>query len=310
MKIAIAGAGAMGSRFGVMLQRAGNEVILIDSWAEHVQKINQDGLTIDTENGSEQVEIATYLPQDVHFQPELVVLFTKSMGLVKMLQDIEPILNSETKIVCLLNGLGHISVIEQYIKKENIFMGVTVWTAALLGPAHVKLVGAGSIEIQNIDPAEQAAAEKICEVFDDAGLNAKYSNNVLFSIWRKACVNGTLNTLCTLLECNIAQFGRLPQSNALVQQIVAEFATVASAEGVELNVSEVAQYIAKLYDPSQAGEHYPSMYQDLVMHHRLTEIDYLNGYVANQAEKLGLQTPVSKTLTELIHAKESLLVEA
>ncbi|WP_125607032.1 2-dehydropantoate 2-reductase [Lapidilactobacillus bayanensis] len=309
MKIAIAGAGAMGSRFGVMLKRAGNDVILIDSWAEHVQTINQKGLKIETDHGSKQVEIPAFLPQDVNFQPELVVLFTKSMGLPKMLQDIQPILTANTKIVCLLNGLGHIATIEKYLNKANIFMGVTVWTATLLGPGHVKLIGDGGIEIQNIEPTQKKAAEEICGVFDVAGLKAKYSANVMFSIWRKACVNGTLNTLCTLLECNIAQFGSLPQSDQLVKQIVAEFAAVAAHEDVKLNVDEVAAYIGKLYDPSQAGEHYPSMYQDLIMHHRLTEIDYLNGYVAQRAEQFGLKTPVSATLTELIHAKESLLVK-
>lgn len=309
MKIAIAGAGAMGSRFGVMLKRAGNDVILIDSWAEHVQTINQNGLTVETDQGNEKVEIPAFLPKDVHFEPELVVLFTKSMGLVQMLQDIQPILNDQTKIVCLLNGLGHIATIEKYVKKANIFMGVTLWTAALLGAGHIKLTGDGSIEIQNIDPTQKKAAEEICGVFDVAGLKAKYSANVMFSIWRKACVNGTLNTLCTLLDCNIAQFGSLPQSDQLVKQIVAEFAAVAAYEDVTLDVDQVAAYIGKLYDPSQAGAHFPSMYQDLIMHHRLTEIDYLNGYVAKRANQLGIATPVCATLTALVHAKESLLVK-
>ena len=44
MKIAIAGAGAMGSRFGLMLHQSGNEVLLIDGWAEHVQQIKEHGL--------------------------------------------------------------------------------------------------------------------------------------------------------------------------------------------------------------------------------------------------------------------------
>lgn len=45
MKIAIAGAGAMGSRFGLMLHQSGNEVLLIDGWAEHVQQIKRTWIT-------------------------------------------------------------------------------------------------------------------------------------------------------------------------------------------------------------------------------------------------------------------------
>ncbi|WP_261806226.1 2-dehydropantoate 2-reductase [Lapidilactobacillus luobeiensis] len=310
MKIAIAGAGAMGSRFGVMLSRAGNQVILIDQWAEHVAAINAKGLTVDTETGSSQVHLPAYLPAQVTEKPELVILFTKSMGLPKMLAAIEPILTPETKIVCLLNGLGHVPTLEKYVHQENIFMGVTLWTAALIGPGHVKLVGDGRVEIQNIVPTEQAAAEEICRVFSAAGLKAEYSPNVIFSIWRKACVNGTLNTLCTLLDCNIAQLGALPQTAKLLRQIIAEFALIAKHDDqVDLPVEPIAQDVEALYDPKKAGEHYPSMHQDLIEHHRLTEIDYLNGYVAKKATAAGLATPICQLLTELIHAKEALLVK-
>lgn len=41
MKIAIAGAGAMGSRIGLMLHQANNEVILIDRWPDHIQAIRE-----------------------------------------------------------------------------------------------------------------------------------------------------------------------------------------------------------------------------------------------------------------------------
>ena len=310
MKIAIAGAGAMGSRFGVMLSRAGNQVILIDQWAAHVQAINEKGLTVDTETGSSQVKLPAYLPADVQEKPELVILFTKSMGLANMLAAIEPILGETTKIVCLLNGLGHVPTLEKYVRKENIFMGVTLWTAGLVGPGHVKLVGNGRVEVQNIDPAGETAAKEICDLFSQAGLNAVYSENVIFSIWRKACVNGTLNTLCTLLDCNIGEFGQLPQAASLLRQIIAEFALIAkAADQVTLTIEPVAQQIEELYDPKQAGLHYPSMYQDLILHHRLTEIDYLNGYVAKKAAELNLATPICQLLTELIHAKEALLVK-
>ena len=41
MKIAIAGAGAMGSRFGLMLKQGGNDVLLIDGWQEHINAIKR-----------------------------------------------------------------------------------------------------------------------------------------------------------------------------------------------------------------------------------------------------------------------------
>ena len=57
MKIAVVGAGAMGSLFGVMLAEAGNEVWLYDVWRDHVQTINQNGLLIEREGKTRTVKI-------------------------------------------------------------------------------------------------------------------------------------------------------------------------------------------------------------------------------------------------------------
>lgn len=308
-KIAIAGSGAMGSRFGYMLQAAGNDVVLLDNWAEHVQTINTTGLKVTLgDQAPIQVQIPAALPTDIKEVQDVIILFTKSMQLVEMLQTIKPLIGAKTKVVCLLNGLGHPETIEQYLPKENIFVGITLWTAGLTGPGAITLSGSGSVELQNVAPESQNAAQTLVELFNVAGLNAQYSQDVLFSIWRKACVNGTLNSLCALLDCNIAQLGQTEQATALLGEIVAEFSAVAATQGVELRVAEMLAYIMPLFTPQEAGEHYPSMHQDLIQHHRLTEIDYLNGYVARKGTEQGIPTPVNQLITQLIHTKEALLI--
>src|SRR3712207_417580 len=105
MKISIVGAGAMGSRYGYMLHEAGNEVFLIDAWKEHVDVINKDGLTIEENGQFKKLKIPAMLPEDAHEVPDLVILFTKSMGLEPMLKAVKGILGKDTKVLCLLNGL-------------------------------------------------------------------------------------------------------------------------------------------------------------------------------------------------------------
>ena len=80
MRIAIAGAGAMGSRFGLMLQQGGNEVLLIDGWAEHVQQIQEHGLRANY-NGKEVVaHLPILLQSEVGEtdQVDLIILFYES----------------------------------------------------------------------------------------------------------------------------------------------------------------------------------------------------------------------------------------
>jgi 2-dehydropantoate 2-reductase len=161
--------------------------------------------------------------------------------------------------------------------------------------------------MENLDPKGKAFTLKVLEVFQKAKLNPIYSNNVRYSIWKKACINGTLNGLCTILDCNISEFGSLSVARNFIETIVGEFAAVAKAEGIELNQAQVIQAIEATYDVKTQGLHFPSMYQDLIRNHRKTEIDYINGAVWQKGKNYQIDTPYCAFLTQLIHAKEELL---
>lgn len=310
MKIIIAGAGAMGSRFGLMLHQAKNDVILIDGWQEHIDLIKQNGLKANF-NGEEVVEnISIYHQNDVSsvdFSADLVILFTKAMQLDGMMQSINNMVGENTKVLCLLNGIGHEDVIKKYVPLSNIILGNTMWTAGLEGPGKAKLFGNGSIDLQNLGTDGKEAAEEVIEVLNAANLNAKYSDNILSSIYKKACVNGTMNGLCTILDSNMAGFGETDVADDIVEAIVSEFSAVAERENATLNVPEVLAQIKTCYNRETIGLHHPSMYQDLIINNRLTEIDYINGAIVRKGKEYGIETPYCSFLTQLVHAKEQIL---
>ncbi|GBD68592.1 2-dehydropantoate 2-reductase [Tetragenococcus halophilus subsp. halophilus] len=310
MKVIIAGAGAMGSRFGLMLHHANHEVVLVDGWQEHIDTINNNGLQANF-NGEKIVEnIPAYNQSEiakVDFSADLVILFTKAMQLDSMLQSINSLLHEDTKVLCLLNGIGHEDMIKKYVPYQNIFLGNTMWTSGLQGPGKVKLFGDGSIDLQNLAQGQEQAANTIVEALNQADLNAKYSSNILSSIYKKACVNGSVNGLCTILECNIASLGASSYANTIISQIVDEFIAIASAQNIFLDKDEVLTQIKSSFDPETIGLHYPSMYQDLIDNKRLTEIDYINGVIVRKGKQYQISTPYCNFLTELIHSKEEIL---
>ncbi len=287
MRITIAGAGAMGSRFGLMLHKGGNEVTLIDGWLEHVTAIKEHGLQANFNGEEITAHLSVELQSNISSEEktDLIILFTKAMQLDKMLQDIKPLIAEHTKVLCLLNGIGHEDIIEKYVSKNNIFIGNTMWTAGLEGPGKAKLFGNGSVELQNFIPGEEETAKKLADILSASGLNANYSDNIHYSIYRKACVNGTMNGLCTILDTNMAGLGATKPAHDMVVTIVKEFAAVAKHENVNLDIAEVVQHVETCFDPSTIGLHYPSMYQDLIKNNRLTEIDYINGAVSRKGKK-------------------------
>lgn len=310
MKIIIAGAGAMGSRFGVMLHESGNEVYLIDGWDTHVDAINTNGLVANMDGVEKRYFLKAYLPTkiDTDLNSDLIILFTKAMQLDSMMQHIKPLITEKTNVLCLLNGIGHEEIIQNYVKPENIFIGNTMWTAGMEGPGRVKLFGTGSVALKELVEVKKEEAELICNVLTDAGLNAVYSKDIQYAIYKKACVNGTMNCLCTLLECNMVQLGETQTAHDILVGIVSEFSQVAKCEGVELPVEETVSYIeTACYNRDTIGLHYPSMYQDLIKNNRLTEIDCINGAIVTKGKKYDVPTPYCTLITQLIHAKEQIL---
>ncbi|MHC5268374.1 2-dehydropantoate 2-reductase [Enterococcus sp. LJL98] len=310
MKIIIAGAGAMGSRFGLMLHQSNNEVILIDGWQDHIDAIRKHGLQANFDGVHVKEDLTIYHQDEVSavdFQADLVILFTKAMQLDSMMQAIQNMVGENTKVLCLLNGIGHEDVIKKYVPLTNILLGNTMWTAGLEGPGQAKFFGTGSVDLQNLGTDGKASAQAVVEVLNGAKLNAKYSENILSSIYKKGCVNGTMNGLCTLLDSNMADFGETDGADQIVEQIVSEFAAIAAMENAHLNIPEVLNQIQSCYNRETIGLHHPSMYQDLIVNNRLTEIDYINGAIVRKGREYGIDTPYCAFLTKLVKVKEQVL---
>ncbi|MBW9212165.1 MULTISPECIES: 2-dehydropantoate 2-reductase [Terrabacteria group] len=300
----IAGSGAMGCRFGYQLFKAGKEVILLDKWEDHIKAIQENGLKI-VGDQEDCVRIPIMKPEEATQKADFIILFTKAMQLENMLQSLKGIITDKTKVLCLLNGLGHEDVIKKYIPEKDILMGVTVWTAGLKGPGTALLTSTGSVNLQSIDPKGEAEAKAFVDLMNEAGLKVTYDKDVVPSIWRKACVNGTMNSTCALLDCTIGEFFASEEALRVVNTIIHEFVAVGEATGVELDEQAIKDYV--MHTSVVAAGHYPSMHQDLVQNHRLTEIDYINGAVAKKGDALGIPTPYCHMITDLVHAKEHVL---
>ncbi|VWL84827.1 2-dehydropantoate 2-reductase [Oceanivirga miroungae] len=310
MKIVIAGSGAMGATYGSMLAKAGNQVVFLDSWQDNIDSINQYGCKFNNLGTDEVIPIQACKPSEFTDIPDLVIVFTKSMQLSNMLESVKHLFGANTRVLCLLNGLGHTDTLKRFVDPKNILMGVTVLTASMQGAGSFKVSNYGKTEIQNIVDDKEAieGAKKVVETINNSGLPTVYSEDIMYSIWRKACINGTMNACCTILQCNMEQLGTIPNLRHLLGQIVTEFAMVAKEQGTTLDVKEMTDLVCWFTTSEFQGvKHYPSMYQDLINNHRKTEIDFLNGYVAKKAKEAGKEAFYCELITEFVHGKEKIL---
>ncbi len=306
MRIAVAGAGAMGCRFGWMLHRAGHDVVLVDGWAEQVAAINQRGLTVDDEDGR-HVAVLPALRFGARGlgvpAADLVIVFGKAMQTERIAADSLPLFGPRTWVITLQNGHGNIEVLQRHVAAGRLLAGVTTLATELLGPGHIRALGSGETLLGPVHGDATAAAElvAVAAALDGAGLRVTVTADVLPGVWTKVAFNAVLNPLCALLSVPVGGLAAYPAQalGEMVAGIVDEAVAVAAAEGVRLDRERVIGLINEQFDPAMAGHHRPSMLQDL-LNGRATEIGHLNGEIARRGARHGIPTPHNWLLLHLV----------
>ncbi len=303
MLVYIAGSGAMGCTFGYYISKyTDNEVIFLDNWDKNIENLNNNGMKL-TGKIEGSMDVRAMKPSEATEKADLIIFLTKSVGLEDMAKGVSHLVDKNTQILCLLNGIGHEDILVKYVDLSQINMGVTVWSAGRDNSGDINVTNIGTIDMQNIGGNEEEG-RKIANILNEANLNVTYNEDVMKAIWRKLMVNGTLNSFSTLLECKVGEFFSLDSHAEIVDELISEFIEVAKADGVELDKKEMLDYIYKT--SVHTKDHYPSMYQDLIINNRNTEIDFINGAVVEKGKRYNIKTPYNELITKLIHAKEEL----
>lgn len=142
MKIAVIGAGAMGSIYGGHLS-LNNEVRIVDTNQKVVEQINVEGLKID-EDGNSHVYYPKALMDTSEEEPaDLVILFVKSIFSKAALSGNRKLIGEKTRVLTLQNGAGHEEILKEFVPEERIIIGTTEDNGAVLAPGHVRRGGEG-----------------------------------------------------------------------------------------------------------------------------------------------------------------------
>jgi len=303
MKIAVIGAGAMGSLFGAMLAEAGNEVWLYDIWTEHVQAINRDGLRIERQGKPRTVRLnATTDPEQIG-QAELTIIFVKSTQTHIAAKTARQIAGSAGSVMTLQNGMGNADLIAAAVTPDRILAGTTSHGATMLGAGSIRHAGVGATTIgawATTDPGRQRAGQ-FADFFNQAGIETEAVDDVRSVVWNKLLINIGINAITALSGIKNGQMLDLEITRALSRAAVEEAMAVARA--LDIGIKEDAvDIVFKVAEATAVNR--SSMGQD-VDNKRQTEIAAINGFIVREAKKLGIKVPVNFALTALIQTLES-----
>jgi 2-dehydropantoate 2-reductase len=312
--ILVAGAGAIGGTTAGRVLRAGRRVVLVDGWFANVEAIRRDGLAYSVDGERHVVPAEALYPDELEGRAELILLACKSYDTAATVRAIEPFLAEDGAIVSLQNGINE-DLIASLVGPSRTVGCVVHYSAGMPEPGHAIRYSPSAWRSYTVGSLDGTPVDRAAEL-----LSAAVTDDIFGALWAKLALNCMINALTAVSDLRTSELWAV--GRPLMISLAAEAAAVARAQGREMRPIHLVASGADLSpdllleDPAHAevlmareatargnagAAGVTSMLQDLRKGRR-PEIDYINGYVVREGERLGVATPVNAAVTSLLRA--------
>ena len=306
-KIAIMGAGAIGSVIGGMLARHGYRVTLIGRYP-HMHEISRSGLCISGIWGEHRVTSSTTRTSVPDEHQDIVFLTVKAFDTVTAAKEALAMLGPDSIIISVQNGLGNVETLASIAGRDRTLGAMAIFGAIMPGPGRVQVTSiASETLIGEIDGGGSSRAEALAQMMNNAGIPTRASDNIMQQIWHKALFNIALNPLSAIFQTTYGQVADDPYLREIIREMVSEAFRAAGAVGMDLGMESPDEYLEVLWREKvpPTRSHRSSMLQD-ILHGKKTEIDYINGKIVEIGRRYGIEMPYNRTIVSMVKAKEAL----
>ncbi len=289
--ILVVGAGAIGSVYAVKLSM--RHPVTVVARREHAEAIRADGLRlIGKETVTARVDAVTQVES---IAPGTIVLLTTKVNASEAaLAPIADLVRDDTVIVCIQNGHDSEGIARRALRGRGLVLrAITQFGAIFEAPGLINFTAAGYTLLE-----DGPRSDAIARLLSASGLDGRVSPDIKTEIWRKLIYNCVINPITAITGCEVGGIAD-PRLDPLKQLVIDECLAVARSEGVVFTID----FLATITEVFGASRTIASMRQDL-MRGRPTEIDHMNGAVADLGRRAGIDCPVNVALTAIIKAMD------
>lgn len=319
MRIALVGAGSMGTILGALATKGGEDVVLVDVNEPHVKALNEKGARI-VGHMDLTVPVRAVTPDAMEGVYDLIIYLVKTVYDDKALPEILPFLGEGSAVITLQNGVPEERV-AAVVGRERTLGGAIGWGATLLEPGVSELtseVEAMTYDIGELDGAVTPRIEAVKAVLDKAG-KAEISTNLVGVRWTKLMANVSFSGLGAALNCTYGEILDNEKAIVAATSIIVETIKTARALGITMEPMQGVDpgVLIDIIRESEEnalnvirmvwGRHrdlVASMLQDL-RKGIPCEVETLNGYLSAKSAEAGVPTPVNDKVTEIIRGIEA-----
>jgi 2-dehydropantoate 2-reductase len=318
MKIAVIGAGAVGSVIGGLLSKAGEDVTLIGR-KPHVNAINQNGLVLEGPSGKMVIRVKS--ADNLDFKPDLALLTVKTQDVESSVRKAQLLL-SGAPVVTTQNGVQSDDIVAGVLGKENIISSVVIYNCEFLEPGkalYSKLLSKTALLIGEPFGVKGNRLQSLLTLLNKA-LPTDISEDIRGAHWTKLLWN-LLTAVPAVTGLSYQEGNHYPQIRELNIKLMKEGLEVIRLAGIKaapvpsfalslietmakMPLSESSSMMKNIIE-SGGEQHTLGSILQSIKRGKSTEVDYMNGEIVNLGKKNGIPTPVNSLMVKLVHQVET-----
>ncbi|HET7251022.1 MAG TPA: 2-dehydropantoate 2-reductase [Gemmatimonadales bacterium] len=321
MRCLVWGAGAIGGTLGAYLARAGHDVTLVDTVAEHVAAVKRSGLTISGPIAAFTTSpLPAFTPDELQGAWDTIILATKAQHTETAARALLSHLTPTGCVVSAQNGLNELTIAA--VVGETRTVGAFVnFGADYLEPGSILYGGRGTVMVGEAFGADRVTRRVLAirNAWRDFDERAATTPNIWGYLWGKEAY-GAMLFATALTNDSIADSLARPEYRPLYIALAREILAVARARGVRPEAFDGFDPAAYLPNaPAGAAEQsldhlvahnrksaktHSGIWRDLAVRKRPTEVDAQLGIIVALGAETGVPAPLTGAVVKLIHEIE------
>ncbi len=296
IRYGVIGTGAIGAYYGGKLAVNGKEVHFL--FNTEYEAVKQNGLKVKSVNGNFAIgkdELHAY--KDVKEMPECdVVIVALKTTREHLLGELLPeVTKKHAAVILIQNGLGMEHRVREMLKSSRpdvvVCGGMAYICASREAPGVVGHYDQGRVTVgaERDDYQEEAYAEGIhlakqaCQDMENAGIQAKWTEDLQRTRWEKLVWNIPYNGMCVALNTSTDKIQENAAARAIIKDLMEEVVKGGQACGVKIEMSYAEQMLAFT---DKMTPYAPSMKLDYD-NHRPLELETIYQAPIEEARKHG-----------------------
>ena len=301
-RILIVGAGAIGSLYAAHLARVADVWVFVRR-DDHMRNLNDRGLRV---TGRNEFHAHPKAAKDAQELPnfDFGIVATKANQTREAFAPVAHLF-PHGAVLSAQNGLGSEEILAELMPSGYVIRGTTFMSGTRFADDHVHYELNTATWMGPFEPANTPfqMVEELAALLNESGLKAEALRDARPAQWSKLIFNASVNAVSALTELphspHFAAEAEFSDLGHLLHALIEEGKTVAAALGIELHQDPWTMNCI-----GAQTNHPPSMLYD-VRHRQTTEVDFLGGAIAREAQHAGVPAPLNTALYRLIKGREA-----